>query len=230
MSLCIKPLIMQYMISSLIYASIVFMGFSAIMNPISGMSFFLTLTKEFEEDKSKIIAFKSVLTAFVIVTVFAIAGNFFLNLFGVSFTALRLAGGVLVAMIGYEMLHGRPSQVNEPTQETLDETIEEEGSIAITPLGIPLLAGPGVIITAMNFSAGSINNLLITVLSFGLLCVITYYTFIFGKNIKEIMGSSALKVLTKMMGLVLIVIGTQMILDGTYSAVQEMPSGKYFRY
>lgn len=221
---------MQYMISGLIYASIVFMGFSAIMNPISGMSIFLTLTKDYEEEKSKVVAFKSVLTAFLIVAFFAIAGNFMLNLFGVSFTALRLAGGVLVALIGYEMLHGRPSMVNEPTKESLDETIEEEGSVAITPLGIPLLAGPGVIITAMNFSAGNAKNLVITIVSFGLLCVVTYYTFISGKEIKRMMGSSALKVLTKMMGLVLIVIGTQMIIDGTYSALQEIPRGDYFKY
>ncbi len=216
------------MIDSLVYTGIVFMGFSAIMNPISGISIFLTLTRHMKEEQSKIIAFKSVLTAFIIVAVFAIAGNFFLNLFGVSFTALRLAGGVLVALIGYEMLQGKASSINEPSKEALDETIEEEGSIAITPLGIPLLAGPGVIITAMNFSAGGIKNLIITIFSFGLLCVLTYYAFIFGKNIKEMMGSSALKVLTRMMGLVLIVIGTQMLIEGAYSAFQEMPRGEYF--
>lgn len=218
------------MINSIIYAGIVFMGFSAIMNPISGISIFLTLTKDMTEKMSKTTAFKSVLTAFLIVTFFAFAGDFMLNLFAVSFTALRLAGGVLVALIGYEMLQGKSSSVNEPSKESLDETIEEEGSIAITPLGIPLLAGPGVIITAMNFSAGGAKNLLITIFSFGVLCVLTYYVFIFGKNIKEMMGSSALKVLTRMMGLVLIVIGTQMIIDGAYSAFQEIPKADYFKY
>jgi len=109
-----------------------------------------------------------------------------------------------------------------------DKEDEEEGSVAITPLGIPLLAGPGVIITAMNFSAGGWANCIITIFSFGLLCIITYFVFVFGKKIKKIMGTSILKVITRMMGLILAVIGIQMLIDGTYSAVREFQAVNYF--
>lgn len=220
------------MFEHLVYASIDFMGFFAIMNPIAGISIFLTLTEHESEESTKKIAFHAVLTAFFIVLFFSLAGNFVLKMFNISFTAMRLAGGIIVALIGYDMLHGMDSQIQSETNKDAEygktENKEEENTIAYTPLGVPLLAGPGVIITAMNFSAGSGANLLITTFSFGLLCAITYYVFIFGKKIKEIIGASALKVITKMMGLILAVIGVQMIITGIYSAINEYGLMNYY--
>ncbi|MDD3435515.1 MAG: MarC family protein [Candidatus Gastranaerophilales bacterium] len=208
------------MIEKLLYAGIVFTGFLAIMNPISSISIFLTLTGQKSEEDVKNIAFQSTLTALLIVIIFALVGHFLLTFFGVTFTALRLTGGIIVGIIGYGMLQGGKSIVENP--------MKEEGSVAITPLGIPLLAGPGVIITAMNFSAGGIDNCLITIISFGLLCIITYFFFIFGKQIKKIVGTNILKVITKMMGLILAVIGMQMFIEGVYSAIKDFQALNYF--
>lgn len=223
------------MIEKLIYASVVFTGFLAIMNPIAAISIFLSLTSHEKESDARKIARQSTMAAFLIVVIFALAGHFLLSFFGVTFTALRLTGGVLVALIGYDMLQGKQSMVSNPMKDNAKDhhcndhpDDEEEGSVAITPLGIPLLAGPGVIITAMNFSAGGWANCLITIFSFGLLCVITYFVFVFGKKIKKIMGTSILKVITRMMGLILAVIGIQMLIDGTYSAVREFQAINYF--
>lgn len=215
------------MFEKLIYAGIVFAGFLAIMNPIAAISIFLALTKNEKEDEAKKTALHSVITAFVIVVIFSLIGHFLLIFLGVSFSALRLAGGILVGIIGYEMLQGKQSNVSKPTEES-NEKLIKKSSVAVTPLGIPLLAGPGVIITAMNFSAGGLLNLLITIISFGVLCIITYYVFISGKKIKKIMGQSALEVLTRMMGLILIFIGTQMFIEGIYSAIQDFPKNTYF--
>lgn len=204
------------MIDKLIYASIVFTGFLAIMNPIASISIFLTLTSQENEIEVKNIALQSTLTAFLIVVIFSLAGYFLLSFFGVTFTALRLTGGILVAIIGYEMLLGKPSNESKSSED-----IKEEGSVAITPLGVPLLAGPGVIITAMNFSSGGFVNCAITICAFGLLCAITYFVFVFGKQIKQLVGTNILRVITRMMGLILTGIGIQMLLEGIYSAVVE---------
>lgn len=211
------------MIEKFIYASVVFTGFLAIMNPIAAISIFLGLTNRETEDEVKKIAFQSTLTAFLIVVIFSLVGHYLLNFFGVTFTALRLTGGILVALIGYDMLQGTQSGKHIETEEG-----EEEGSVAITPLGIPLLAGPGVIITAMNFSTGGMVNCMITIFAFGLLCAITYFVFIFGKQLKTIIGTNILKVITKMMGLVLAGIGVQMFIEGVYSAIREFQVLKYF--
>lgn len=216
------------MLSTFVHAGLVFMGFFSIMNPLSSIPIFLSLTGNESEEETKKTALTSVITAFTVVVVFSLAGHFLLNFLGVSFTALRLAGGILVALIGYEMLHGKQSTYNNSPNDMLKKHPEKEGSIAITPLGIPLLAGPAVIITSMNFSTGSFINLLITILSFGLLCVITYAVFLRGKKIQKILGSNILKVLTRMMGLILVVIGTEMTLEGVYAAVQEFQVYKYF--
>lgn len=214
------------MFEKLIYASVVFMGFLAIMNPIASISIFLNLTANESEDESKKTAFQSTLTAWIVVIIFALAGHFLLDFFGVTFTALRLTGGILVALIGYDMLQGN---INKALSENINSEIgEEKSSIAITPLGIPLLAGPGVIITAMNFSANGIINCFITILAFGFLCIITYFVFIFGKQIKKIIGTNILTLMTKMMGLILSVIGIQMFLEGLYSAVREFHVVNYF--
>lgn len=198
------------------------MGFFAIMNPISSVTIFLALTADEDNDETKKIAFQSVLTAFIIILVFSVAGHFILKLFGISFTALRIAGGVLVALIGYEMLQGHHSNVNRPSKETIQKTIkEEDATVAVTPLGIPLLAGPGTIITAMSFAGDGLPSLIITMSMFALLCLITYFTFVSGRKIQELLGASALKVITRMMGLILTVIGTQMLLMGIYGAINE---------
>lgn len=217
------------MLDKLIYASIVFTSFLAIMNPISSMSIFLSMTENKKEEIIKKIAFQSILTAFLAVVIFSLAGHFLLSFFGITLTALRLTGGILVALIGYNMLQGESFKPFRSNVEEKNDRKNEEVPIAITPLGIPLLAGPGVIITAMNFAVGGFLNCVITVLAFGLLCTITYYVFIFGKQIKRFTGKNILKVITRMMGLILAVIGVQMILDGVYNAFGEFPAINYFK-
>lgn len=215
------------MLTKLIYAGVVFMGFLAIMNPISSISIFLTLTNDENEQEIRKIALTATTTAFIIVLIFSLAGNFLLNIFGVSFTALKIAGGILVGLIGYDMLQGKASQINKLSAESMQNT-KDESSIGITPLGIPLLAGPGVIVTAMNFASGSYINLFITIFSFGILCLVTYFFFICGKKVQDFLGANILKVLTRMMGLILVVIGTQMLIEGFYGVVQEFPIIRYF--
>lgn len=212
------------MLAKFVYAGVVFMGFFSIMNPLAGISIFLGLTSKQNDEQLKKTALHAVITAFCIVLIFSLAGHFLLHFFGVTFTALRLAGGILVALIGYEMLQGKQSAYSHSD----NDNNSDEGSIAVTPLGIPLLAGPGVIITAMNFATGSYINLIITVFAFALLCMITYFVFVSGKEIQRILGVNTLKVITRMMGLILIVIGTQMSLEGLGFAIQDIQQPKYF--
>lgn len=197
------------------------MGFFAIMNPIASIPIFLTLTEDDDLETTQMIAFRSVLTAFVIVLIFSVAGHLILKVFSINFTALRLTGGILVLLIGYDMLQGKNSTYNRPSKETIEKTKDEEVAVAFAPLGTPLLAGPGVIITAMNFAGNGMINLIITNITFAMLCVATYFSFMYGKKIKRLVGASALKVITRMMGLILAVIGMQMLVQGIYSAIRE---------
>lgn len=207
----------EYLISTII----IFFGFFAIMNPIVNIPVFITLTAGEDDLKTEKIAFQSVLTAFTIVLVFSIAGHLVLKFFGISLTALRLTGGIIVAIIGYDMLHGNLSKIQQPSKETVSKCMKEDTSIAFTPLGTPLLAGPGVIITTMNFSTYGKLYVLITIISFAILCCITYFSLKSGRKIKYRLGTSFFNITTRMMGLILAVIGVQMFIQGIYSAINQ---------
>lgn len=203
----------------MLHASTVFMGFFAIMNPIANVPIFLGLTSDEDAQTTAAVAFKSLMLAFIIVAFFSVAGNVLFKLFGLTLPAFQITGGIIVFLIGFHMLQGGPSTVQHPSTEDKEKSREAALGIAVSPLAMPILAGPGTITTAMNFSAGGgMMNVAITITMFAVLCVITYVFFVFGERFVAYIGSSALGVITRMMGLILAVIGTQMVITGLHGA------------
>jgi multiple antibiotic resistance protein len=197
----------------------VFMAFFAIMNPVANTPVFLGLTAGDDAATRRVVAFQAVLSAFVIVAVFCLLGTVIFKLFGITLPAFRITGGVLVALIGYQMLHSNPSPVHHPSDADQSDSRQAALSVAISPLALPILAGPGTIATAMNFaSTGGTPELMLTIGAFGLLCVVTYGFFVFGEGLTRYLGTSGLNVITRIMGLILAVIGVQMLIDGLKGA------------
>jgi small neutral amino acid transporter SnatA (MarC family) len=156
------------------------------------------------------------------------------GIFSTSLPAIRPMGEILVFMFGYHMLSGRSSPIQKlrsvastdpasvdvemPVNNTIDET---EVGIAVSPIAAPILAVPGTIATAMSFLAGGKpSDILITLASFRMLWVITYFLFIKGQRIVRFIGDEALRVVTRMMGLRLAVMGIQMVIHGIHSAAE----------
>ena len=176
----------------------VFLGFFAIMNPVANTPIFLSLTEGESYREKKKIAYLSVLIAFIIVFIFSILGKVIFELFGISLAAFRITGGILVFIIGFQMLHGEHSRVHMPKKVHEGENFESDLNIAISPLAMPILAGPGTISTAMNYSAnGNFFNIIITVVCFAILCGITYILFISGEKFIKYLGAGAIKVITR---------------------------------
>ncbi|MFQ6785114.1 MAG: MarC family protein [Streptococcus salivarius] len=195
------------MSSQLFYA---FMAFFAIMNPISNLPAYMALVADDSQKISRKIAFRSLLIAFVIVTVFIFSGDFIFKVFGITIVSFRIAGGILVAVIGYHMINGNHS----PSYKGMEQQAvnSDPMSIAISPLAMPLFAGPGTITTALSLANGGLQNQLMTVVAFALLCVITYLLLRSAKQIAGFLGENLMKIITKMMGLLLFSIGIQMII------------------
>ncbi len=204
----------------LLHALTVFMGFFAIMNPIANIPIFLSLTHEEDKQTKRAIASKSLILAFLIVVVFSFTGKVIFELFGITLPAFRITGGLLVFLIGFHMLQGDFSRVNHPSEKDERESKAATLSVSVSPLAIPILAGPGTITTAMNFSADGFVNMGVTISMFAILCAITYLCFVFGEKFVAFIGASALGAITRMMGLILAVIGTQMVLDGLHGAFE----------
>lgn len=196
-----------------------FMSFFAIMNPISNLPAYMALVADDSQNISRKIAFKSLLIAFIIVTVFVFSGDLIFKVFGITIVSFRIAGGILVAVIGYHMINGNHS----PSYKGMEQQAvnSDPMSIAISPLAMPLFAGPGTITTALSLANGGLRNQLITVVAFALLCVITYLLLRSAKQIAGFLGKNLMKIITKMMGLLLFSIGIQMIIVSVQTLLKQ---------
>lgn len=202
-----------------VHALTVFMGFFAIMNPIANVPIFLSLTSGDDEKTTATVASRALLLAFLIVSVFSVAGKIIFDLFGITLPAFQITGGLLVFLIGFHMLQGDQSSVQHPSEKDKKKSLEAALSVTVSPLAMPILAGPGTIATAMNFSTGqNFLDMAVTIAMFGVLCIITYVLFVSGEKFVTYIGASALGVITRMMGLILAVIGAQMVITGMHGA------------
>ena len=203
------------------HALTVFMGFFAIMNPVANTPIFLGLTAGDPPDIRRRIAAKALLFTFILIVIFSLLGKIIFALFGITLPAFQITGGILVFIIGIQMLHGDPSKVHSPVNGEKEKSTQGVLSIAVTPLAIPLLGGPGTIAAPMNFSsAGGPAALTITIGAFALLCIITYIFFVSGERLVHLLGDNGLSVITRLMGLILAVIGTQMVITGITGAIK----------
>lgn len=191
------------------FAITVFTGFFAITNPISNMTVFLSLTEGADKKTKLDINKRANLIAFVIVAVFVVLGKYIFELFNISIPAFKITGGILIFFIGFEMLQSKKSNVKNIKNVNIDE------NIAVSPLAIPILAGPGTIVTAMNFVANvETIHIIIVIAIFGSMSLLTFFTFKLSDLIVKIVGSNVISVIGKIMGLIIAIIGTGMVITG----------------
>ncbi|MFV0591390.1 MAG: MarC family protein [Draconibacterium sp.] len=193
----------------LTFALTVFTGFFAIMNPLANTPIFMGLVEDEDEAGKRRIAKTATITAFIIVTAFVVMGKTIFGLFGLTIPAFKVTGGILIFYIRFEMLMSQKSKVHTA------ENREEEGSIAISPLAIPILAGPGTIVTAMNFvTKANFLHIAIVIGVFALIVYLTYLAFTLSEVIVEKIGKNLIAVIGKLMGLILAIIGSEMVMQG----------------
>ncbi|MDX6745613.1 MarC family protein [Polaribacter sp. PL03] len=187
----------------------VFTGFFAITNPISNMTVFVSLTQGADKKTKDDINKRANIVAFIIVTVFILLGKYIFELFNISIPAFKITGGILIFFIGFDMLQSKQSNVKSLEHVHIDE------NIAVSPLAIPILAGPGTIVTAMNFVSNAAPlKMFLVIAIFGSMSLITYFTFRLSDFIVKIVGHNVISVIGKIMGLIIAIIGTGMIIQG----------------
>lgn len=187
----------------------VFMGFFAIMNPIANTPIFLGLVEGEDKESKKQIARTASIVAFIIVVAFIIAGKYIFELFAITIPAFKITGGILIFYVGFEMLMSKKSGIHSNDSQV------EKSNLAISPLAIPILAGPGTIVTAMNFvTKANYIHIGIVIFIFALMIFLTYLTFALGDLIVKKVGSNLISVIGKLMGLILAIIGTEMVSEG----------------
>ncbi|WP_194851008.1 MarC family protein [Nonlabens antarcticus] len=187
----------------------VFTGLFAITNPIANVPVFLGLTDGAGKIEKHRINSKATMTAFIIIALFTLLGKFIFDFFGITIPAFKITGGLLIFYAGFRMLQSKKSNMRH-----LDEVAVDE-NIAISPLAIPLIAGPGTIVTTMNYvTDASYLYIAIVVAVAGLICWMNYLAFRYSNLIVEKIGNNVITVIGKIMGLIISIIGTTMVIDG----------------
>jgi multiple antibiotic resistance protein len=204
-------------------------GFLAVMNPIGNAPIFLGLSEGCDHAARRAMALRSVICAFLIVAVFAVTGNLLFWAFGITLPAFRIAGGLLLFAMGYQLLHGRLSAIHHPEPEARERK-DLILDVAITPLGTPVLAGPGTITAAISFAApgSELGHGLIVLVVLGVfagICVLTYICFVFAERLVTVLSPALIKVASRLMGILLTVIAAQMVIQGVVGAVEAYKSG-----
>jgi multiple antibiotic resistance protein len=217
-----EAILMSSMTDFTLFLSTVVIGFFAILNPIGNTPVFLTMIGDADRRTIKRVAFRAVFAAFIIITVFCLFGHIIFRLFNITLPAFQIAGGIIVFFIGYDLLQGKAAGAHK---SKVKDSATPYDDMAVSPLGIPLLAGPGTISTAMNF-VGERDSFLDTVLIifvFAAVCAITYLMFILSKKIADKLRPTLIKAISRIMGLILAVIAIQMIISGIFNVIKEYP-------
>jgi multiple antibiotic resistance protein len=208
------------------FASVItiFVSIFAICNPIGLISFFVALTEGYkQEEKIKVIK-KIILVATVTLIVFGIIGQYIFTLFSITIPAFRIAGGLLILKIGFDMIQGgRPKA--KRTDDEKQEALERE-AIGIVPLGIPMFAGPGAISTVMLYVAHSQPTLMENALQLSIVFASVFLTmgiaYVFLKNANRIfdrIGRMGTLAISRIMGLILTAMAIQFLIAGVHSVL-----------
>jgi multiple antibiotic resistance protein len=185
-----------------------------IVDPIGLMPLFAAITRRNSTSERRRMIRRAIVIAFVVLAFFAVIGKYVLDYFDVSIAAVRIAGGILLFAIGLEMLYGRISRTE--TTEPEEAEAAEKADVSVTPLAIPFLAGPGGIAAVVLFSgtaeggAGAlmvIGALVIVMLASWLLLSLT-------ETMLRVLGQIGVKVIARVMGLLLLFVATQFVVDG----------------
>ncbi len=209
----------------LTFAALAFSSLLAIVNPLSAATLFLGMTAGHTREQLRRDAVTGLLTALCVLFAFALAGSAILGFFGITTHAFKIAGGIIFFGIGWDMLQARRSRV-KATEEEEAEGAGREG-VGIIPLGLPTIAGPGAITTVIVLlsQARTTADTVAVYLSIVAVLLITGAALYVAPYLLRTFGNTGLNVMTRIMGLLVMVIGVQFVLDGLAVAFVEMGTG-----
>jgi len=196
------------------FALLCFTSLLAIINPLSATPMYLALTAGYTPANRRRTLRNAVLTAFVVLMVFAFVGGAIFQLFGITLDAFRIAGGVIFFGIGMDMLQAKRSRGKATEEEEQEGRVKED--VGITPLGIPMITGPGAITTVMVLMTQATDRERVAVVFASVVAVlaISYAVLAAAPRLVRFFGQTGLNVMTRIMGLLVTVIAVQFIVDG----------------
>jgi multiple antibiotic resistance protein len=185
-----------------------------IVDPLAAIPSFLVMTAEGSDDKRRRSARQAAWTCFLVLGVFSLAGTLIFKLFGITLPAFKIAGGLVLFLVAFDMLQARRSGTQEVTEERLEGTQKEE--VGVTPMGIPMLAGPGAISTVMVLMGQSQKwwQVIPVFAAIAITALASYYVLSAASRVRRFLGETGIRILMRLMGLVLTAIAVQFVISG----------------
>lgn len=197
-------------------ALVSFTTFFVTVGPIEAALVFAALTRAASRPQRRLMAVKAALIATIILLVFAFVGEILLEQLGVLLAALRVAGGIILLLIGIDMIFARASGGLSATATETEEAGHKE-DISVFPLATPLLAGPGTMSAAILLAANTEGDVLlffVVIVALLLVMAITLALLLLATHLQELLGVTANMVVTRVMGILLTALAVQSIIDG----------------
>ena len=192
-----------------------------IIDPPGCAPIFATLTRGTSRKHQTSMAFKSVFVAAIILFGFAYAGEFVFAKLGISLDALRIAGGIMLFIIGLNMVFEKRTETRENRAEEMLEDIGDPEDISVFPMGIPMIAGPGTMASLLILMS-DVDNLsqeLAIIAALVVVLIITWISFIIAGPLIKLMGKNFTDVLTRVLGVLLATLAVQFVIDGIQGAL-----------
>ena len=194
------------------FALLCFTSFFTLTNPLGTMPVFLTMTNGMSDDERKTIVRRATIVSFITLMVFTFSGQFLFKFFGISTNGFRIAGGIIIFTIGFDMLQARYSKAKLKD----DEVKTYVNDISITPLAIPMLCGPGAIANGIMLMEYA-NTLIKKILLVSVIASVYFITFLIlraSTRLNKYMGETGNNVMMRLMGLILMVIAVECFVSG----------------
>lgn len=200
------------------YFLISFTTILTIVNPIGAIGPYLAMTENDSLLKKRRIAFRASIVSSIILAVCAFSGAFLFKFYGITLPAVKIAGGILLFFIAFDMINARASRMKTTDEEQM-EGVEKE-DVAVFPLAIPLLSGPGAIVSVFMLSDKTefFYQHMILISAILVTGFLTYIVLSLAPKLVILLGQIGMNILNRLMGLMLAAIAIQFVLDGIKAA------------
>ncbi|MGB0391668.1 MAG: MarC family protein [Salibacteraceae bacterium] len=203
------------------YGILVFTSFFTLINPIGSMPVFLGMTNTLTETQRRKTAWKAVVVAFFTLVMFAFSGQLMFQFFGISVNSFRVVGGIIFFIMGQDMLHARLGKMKFNDESEANSYVSD---ISITPMAIPMIAGPGAITNSIVLmdDAHSLDKKITLMVVMALVMLLTFLIFMSATKISNFLGETGNRVLMKLMGLIVMVIAVEFFFSGLTPIIQNI--------
>jgi multiple antibiotic resistance protein len=208
------------------FAGTVFVTFLVIIDPVGVLPLFVALTHRQGKELRRRTARRAVAVAAITLAVFALAGQPLLRLLGITLPAFRIAGGILLLLLSIDMVFARKSGIRWTTAAETEEA-EESVDVAVFPLAIPLIAGPGALTSVILLMGRAHGDIMLQAIVVGLmlfvlgLCLVS---FLFALPLMDRLGVTGINVVDRVFGVVLAALAVQAVLDGATEVLSNLPT------